>query len=130
MTPSAVKCLNQFDICGYCDLCFGYLQPAGGWGWSNAGLVVGDGASLLVDTLFDQKLTAAMLSSMAPHTAAAPITTLVNTHANGDHCYGNQLVANAEIIASTHAAEEMKREQPTLLANFMKAAPGLGLTGE
>ncbi len=24
---SAVKCLNQFNICGYCDLCFGYLQP-------------------------------------------------------------------------------------------------------
>ena len=24
--------------------------------------------------------------------AAARIDTLVNTHANGDHCYGNQLV--------------------------------------
>jgi electron transport complex protein RnfB len=27
LNPSSVKCLNQFDICGYCDLCFGYLQP-------------------------------------------------------------------------------------------------------
>ena len=27
INPSAVKCLNQFNICGYCDLCFGYLQP-------------------------------------------------------------------------------------------------------
>ncbi len=27
LNPSAVKCLNQFNICGYCDLCFGYLQP-------------------------------------------------------------------------------------------------------
>ena len=35
------------------DGCFAYLQPDGGWGWSNAGLVVGDGVSLLVDTLFD-----------------------------------------------------------------------------
>ena len=34
-----------------------YLQPDGGWGWSNAGLVEGDGASLLVDTLFDLRLT-------------------------------------------------------------------------
>ena len=42
--------------------CFAYLQPDGGWGYSNAGLVVGDGASLLVDTLFDLKLTAAMLN--------------------------------------------------------------------
>jgi cyclase len=37
------------------DGCYAYLQPDGGWGWSNAGLVVGDGASLLVDTLFDLK---------------------------------------------------------------------------
>lgn len=27
LNPSAVKCVNQFDICGYCDLCFGYLHP-------------------------------------------------------------------------------------------------------
>ena len=73
------------------DGCHAYLQPDGGWGWSNAGLIVGDGASLLVDTLFDLRLTAAMLDAMAPITAAAPIATLVNTHANGDHCYGNQL---------------------------------------
>ncbi len=87
--------------------CFAYLQPDGGWGWSNAGLVVGDGQSLLVDTLFDLHLTAEMLEAMAPRTAAAPIATLVNTHANGDHCYGNELVPGAEIIASTAAAEEM-----------------------
>lgn len=27
LKPSAVKMMNQFNICGYCDLCFGYLQP-------------------------------------------------------------------------------------------------------
>ena len=72
-----------------------YLQPDGGWGWSNAGLVVGDGASLLVDTLFDLRITQRMLESMSAHTASAPITSLVNTHANGDHCYGNSLVKGA-----------------------------------
>ena len=41
--------------------CFAYLQPDGGWGYSNAGLVVGEGESLLVDTLFDLKLTQQML---------------------------------------------------------------------
>jgi glyoxylase-like metal-dependent hydrolase (beta-lactamase superfamily II) len=73
-----------------------------------------------------------MLASMrdAAPKAAAQIGTLVNTHHNGDHCYGNECVHGAEIIASAHAAEEMKREQPTLLAGFLKAAPGLGLTGE
>lgn len=103
--------------------CFAYLQPDGGWGWSNAGLVVGDGASLLVDTLFDLVLTADMLDAMLPLTRTAPISSVVNTHANGDHCYGNQLVEGAEIIASSAAAEEMAEVPPSLLA-AMNAAEG------
>lgn len=105
------------------DGCFAYLQPDGGWGWSNAGLVVGDGASLLVDTLFDLALTARMLESMAGHTTAAPIATVVNTHANGDHCYGNQLVVGAEIITSTATAHEMREVPPAMLA-ALNNAPG------
>lgn len=27
MTPSAVKCVHAYDICGYCKLCGGYHQP-------------------------------------------------------------------------------------------------------
>ena len=78
-----------------------YLQPDGGWGFSNAGLVTDGDASLLVDTLFDLALTAQMLDELrAASPAAARIGTVVNTHANGDHCYGNQLVAGAEIVAS------------------------------
>lgn len=105
------------------DGCLAYLQGDGGWGWSNAGLVVGDGASLLVDTLFDLRLTAAMLDALTPFTASAPIGTVVNTHANGDHCYGNELVAGAEIIASTATAEEMVLVPPATLA-ALTAAPG------
>ena len=46
------------------DGLYAYLQPDGSWGWSNAGLVVDSGASLLVDTLFDLRLTEAMLSEV------------------------------------------------------------------
>lgn len=105
------------------DGCHAFLQPDGGWGWSNAGLVVGDGTSLLIDTLFDLRLTREMLDSFAPVTRSAPIASLVNTHANGDHCYGNQLVDGAEIIASTAAAHEMAAVPPSTLA-AMNAAPG------
>jgi cyclase len=105
------------------DGCFAYLQPNGGWGWSNAGLVVGDGVSLLVDTLFDLRLTANMLDAMQAATAAAPISTVINTHANGDHCYGNQLVKDAEIIASEKAAHEMLEVPPSMLA-ALNGAPG------
>jgi len=27
MEPSAVKCVHAYDLCGYCDLCGGYLKP-------------------------------------------------------------------------------------------------------
>jgi len=105
------------------DGCHAYLQPDGGWGWSNAGLVVGDGVSLLVDTLFDLHLTRRMLDSMASVTRTAPIGTLVNTHANGDHCYGNQLVDQAEIIATVATAHEMTEVPPAMLA-ALNGAPG------
>jgi len=108
------------------DGCFAYLQPGGGWGWSNAGLVIGDGASLLVDTLFDLRLTAAMLEAMEPIVRTAPITTVVNTHANGDHCYGNQLLAGTEIIASSAAAEEMGEVPASLLAALNQAEGEVG----
>lgn len=103
--------------------CHAYLQPDGGWGWSNAGLIVGDGASLLVDTLFDLKITQKMLDTMAHATEKAPISTVVNTHANGDHCYGNQLLSGKEIIASAATAHEMSEVPPAMLA-ALNGAPG------
>jgi len=106
------------------DGLFAYLQPDGGWGWSNAGLVCGDGGSLLVDTLFDLDLTAAMLRSMEPVTDTRPIATLVNTHANGDHCYGNSLLAGAEIVASEAAAREMDEVPPSLLQMMVSSDLG------
>ena len=108
------------------DGCFAYLQPDGGWGWSNAGLVVGDGASLLVDTLFDLDLTSAMLASMDDLVRGAPIATVVNTHANGDHCYGNQLVGGAEIVATEAAAEEMAEVPPAMLATLCSMEGEIG----
>ena len=62
--------------------------------------------------------------------SAAKIGTLVNTHHNGDHCYGNGCIEGCEIIATVGAAEAMKHETPRGLAGFMKAAPGMGVTGE
>ena len=105
------------------DGCWAYVQRDGSWGWSNAGLIVGHGTSLLVDTLFDLTLTKEMLDAFAGRTDAAPIDTVVNTHANGDHCYGNELVAGAEIIASTACAEEMGEVAPAMLAG-LNSAPG------
>lgn len=90
-----------------------WLQPNGAWGESNAGLVVGDGASALIDTLWDQRLTRAMLAAMAPHTAQAPIALAVNTHSDGDHWWGNaELPAATDVVTSATSLEAMRREEP------------------
>ncbi len=111
---------------------YAYLQPTGTWGYSNAGLVVDGDQSLLVDTLFDEKLTAEMLATMRAATGigGSDVTTLVNTHANGDHTYGNRLIENAEIIASKAGAHEMEELPPAVMARMMEAAPSMGEVGE
>lgn len=90
-----------------------WLLPDGGYGWSNAGLVAGEGASLLVDTLFDLPLTGEMLAAMTPITDRHPLTHAVLTHANGDHTHGNQLLGDAvRIVAAADTAKQMHAEIP------------------
>ena len=112
------------------DGLYAYLQPDGGWGWSNAGLVVDGDSTLLIDTLFDLKLTEEMLREMRGAVkAAARIDTLVNTHANGDHCYGNALVGDARIVASDRTAVEMRELPPAAMAALVAQAPQMGELG-
>jgi cyclase len=112
------------------DGLYAYLQPDGGWGWSNAGLVVDGDRTLLVDTLYDLALTEQMLRTMRKAVpAAVRIDTLVNTHANGDHCYGNQLVDGARIVASERTAAEMGELPPAVMAALLEQAPALGELG-
>ena len=108
-----------------------YLQPDGSWGWSNAGLIVDGDQTLLVDTLFDLKLTAEMLADMRRSVpAAAHINTLFNTHHNGDHTFGNQLVEGAQIIATAATFDEMDPSHPALYQSIMVNAHQLGRGAE
>ena len=113
------------------DGLYAYLQPDGGWGWSNAGLIVDGESTLLVDTLYDLTLTEEMLRELRRAVPAAErIDTLVNTHANGDHCYGNQLVGGARVVASERTAAEMPELPPAAMAALVAQAPAMGALGE
>lgn len=104
-----------------------WLQPNGALGESNAGLVVGDGESLLIDTLWTPSLTRRMLDAMAQLTAGAPIATVVNTHSDGDHWWGNQLVHSATIVTSQASAELMAEQDVAEIRRF--ATLGAALRG-
>ncbi|MEV4062996.1 fumarylacetoacetate hydrolase family protein [Nonomuraea dietziae] len=98
-----------------------WLLPDGGYGRSNAGLVAGDGASLLVDTLYDLPLTAEMLAGMRPITDLHPLSHAVLTHANGDHTHGGQLLpGSVRVIAAEATAHEMRAEMAPELTTALQ----------
>ncbi|MFF3957421.1 MBL fold metallo-hydrolase [Streptomyces sp. NPDC001890] len=73
----------------------------GTWGMANCTLVASDSGALLVDTPYTAALTEALTA--AAHRVLPPsasISTVVNSHANGDHSYGNGLFPHAEIIST------------------------------
>ncbi len=60
---------------------------------------------------------------------SAHIDTLVNTHANGDHTFGNQLVADARIIGTKACVSEMLERPPEFLRERMANWQQLGEAG-
>jgi cyclase len=110
---------------------FAYLQPDGSWGLSNAGLIADSGETLLVDTLMDLPRTRTMLEAMRKaEPAAEHIGVLVNTHSNGDHTHGNQLVEGARIIASQACLQEMELTgSPSEQGSIAKAWKKFGKPG-
>jgi cyclase len=108
---------------------YAWVVPNGSWGESNTGLVAGDGESLLVDTQWDLNFTREMLQAMEPITRDAPVRYLVNTHADGDHIWGNQLVEDAETIMTTACDEEARRMKPAAMVMFGKLGKTLERLG-
>ena len=89
------------------------LQPDRGLGTSNSGLL-NRGGGLVVDTFWDLPHTRQMIDTYA-RVWKAPARRVVNTHRNGDHCWGNQLFPDAEIIGHRLCAAEFGKERPEFM---------------
>ena len=94
---------------------YAWMVPNGSWGETNSGLIVGDGEAVLVDTLWDLRCTKQMMVAIKPITDEAPINTVVNTHSDGDHFWGNQLFTNRDIVATQACKDMMDHMQPKSL---------------
>lgn len=97
-----------------------FLSGDESFGLANAGLVVGGGESLVVDTLYDVRHAQEMLDAIGRSTATAPVRYVFNTHTDGDHFFGNQVFADdVEVIATEAASALMVQEHADITAEIL-----------
>jgi len=97
------------------------LQEDRGLGTSNSGLINRDGG-LVIDTFWDLPHTRELIDMYA-RVNPRPARRVVNTHHNGDHCWGNQLFPGAEIIGHRRCAEAFGKEKPDAM-QLLRSATG------
>jgi glyoxylase-like metal-dependent hydrolase (beta-lactamase superfamily II) len=105
-----------------------FMQPNGGLGESNAGLIHDGEHVMFVDSLWDVKLTRAMLESARQIVDVAP-ELLFNTHSDGDHVWGNELFTGARIVSTTTAESLMTLDPPKEMRAMQRGGKLLGAIG-
>ncbi|MHC3468644.1 MBL fold metallo-hydrolase [Streptomyces sp. 7R007] len=93
----------------------------GTWGFANCLLLTSGDQAALIDTPYDRPMTEALIAAARPvlPAGAAAVGTIVNTHANGDHTFGNACFPGAEIIATKASAEHLCREPSPQQMHFL-----------
>ncbi|WDV46305.1 MBL fold metallo-hydrolase [Clostridiaceae bacterium M8S5] len=89
---------------------YGCMVEDKGIGWSNAGFInKGDG--MVVDTMYDLNF-AQNLKDLCLEVSNKDPRFVVNTHANGDHIWGNQIFDKSDCIGHITLLEDVSRENP------------------
>ncbi|WP_033294722.1 MBL fold metallo-hydrolase [Amycolatopsis jejuensis] len=111
------------------DGCYAWFEPPGSWGLANSGIVVAGDEVLVVDTQNDVPRARNLRNAVREVAGPREITTVVNTHADGDHWFGNLLFEEARIFATEEAAAQMRelRRDPRIIRKTAEAAPGPAL---
>lgn len=102
---------------------YAWMVPNGSWGETNIGLVDCGGKSVLIDTCWDLHYAQEMLNGLAPVISRSPVEVVINTHSDGDHCWGNQLFKSKEIIATNACLQQIDHVKPGSL-NAIKRCCG------
>jgi cyclase len=92
-----------------------WVQPDGTWWINNAGVVLGEGGPLVIDTCATEVRTRRFLAAVDDAAGGAAVRLAVNTHLHGDHTYGNCLLPDETLIMGHQATRD------GLLADFILA---------
>ncbi|MGH6646614.1 MBL fold metallo-hydrolase [Aquabacterium sp.] len=95
---------------------YAWLVPNGSWGETNLGLVRCGDKTMLIDTCWDLHHTRDMLEHADAVLKEAPIHGVINTHADGDHCWGNQLFNGLPIYSTKACADQIHHHKPAQLS--------------
>ena len=95
------------------------LNAKGGPAATSGGLIVGTKASLLVETMLNERLS----SQIKALAGAAPLTYAVNTSAHGDHSYGNMYMPQDTTIiqhvnAKNYIDQHLDDDKAFMIQNF------------
>ena len=92
---------------------------------TTGGIVVGSRASLVIDTMLNQRLTDVVLKEVQTLTRGVP-TYAVNTSYHGDHSYGNALVPRSTVVIQHEATKAYVDANFDADVKFMLGAFGAG----
>jgi glyoxylase-like metal-dependent hydrolase (beta-lactamase superfamily II) len=108
------------------DGCWAWIQPDG-QSDNNAGIIVGQGASVVVDTTYELRGTRDMLDAASGILGDNPIRYAVNTHEDSDHIWGNQLLPpDAQIFASSGTVASFFKFTPEKVRSITSTEHGAG----
>ena len=103
MTTPYTRGLNQIA-----EGCYAWFEPPGSWGLANSGVVVSGAEVLVIDTQNDMPRARGLRDAVRAVAGPAEVSTVVNTHCDGDHWFGNQFFDGARIMATPEASAEMQ----------------------
>jgi cyclase len=107
---------------------FAYLHETGSFGLSNAGFILTNDYSILIDTFMSESMTLRLLNEIKAVTSKK-IKYLINTHSHGDHLLGNHLISDAITICHDNCRRDLIENGEPLLHLMKETHPDFDFVG-